>query len=68
MNETERLLLVHRWLRYAREDLLAADAMLTQPDFWPRHVCSLAQQAAEKALKAVLVYLQEADVNCSAFG
>ncbi|NUM78675.1 HEPN domain-containing protein [candidate division KSB1 bacterium] len=58
MNEPERLALVHRWLRYAREDLLAAEAMLGQQSFWPRHACWLAQQAAEKALKAVLVYLQ----------
>lgn len=28
MNEPEHLELVHRWLRYAREDLLAAEAML----------------------------------------
>lgn len=58
MSESERLALVHRWLRYAREDLLAAEAMLGQQSFWPRHVCWLAQQAAEKALKAVLVHLQ----------
>ncbi|MGH7496852.1 MAG: HEPN domain-containing protein [bacterium] len=58
MNETERLALVQRWLRYAREDLLAAEAMFGQQIFWPRHACWLAQQAVEKSLKAVLVFLQ----------
>ncbi len=58
MNEPERLALVCRWLRYAREDLLAAEAMLGKQNFWPRHACWLAQQAAEKALKAVLVHQQ----------
>jgi HEPN domain-containing protein len=52
MNERERLALLHRWLRYAREDLLAAEAMLGQQNFWPRHACWLAQQAAAKSLKA----------------
>jgi HEPN domain-containing protein len=58
MNEAERLALVQRWLRYAREDLLAAEAMLGQQNMWPRHACWLAQQSAEKALKAILVFLQ----------
>jgi len=47
-----------RWFRYAQEDLTAAEAMLGENDVAPRHVCWLAQQAAEKALKAVLVFLQ----------
>ena len=47
-----------RWLRYAQEDLAAAETMLAQRDAIPRHVCWLAQQAAEKAVKAVLVFLQ----------
>ncbi|GAB4466572.1 MAG: HEPN domain-containing protein [Anaerolineae bacterium] len=58
MSETERLAEVRRWLRYAREDLSAADAMVGQPDIAPRHACWLAQPAAEKALKAVRVFLQ----------
>jgi len=47
-----------RWLAYARSDLNAADALLRDPDHYPRQVCFLAQQAAEKALKAVLVLLE----------
>ena len=47
-----------RWLQYAREDLRAAEAMLGQEEMLPRHVCWLAQQAAEKSLKAVLVFVQ----------
>jgi HEPN domain-containing protein len=38
------------WLRYADEDLALAEQALV-----PRLACSLAQQAAEKALKAALV-------------
>ena len=51
MSEIERLAEVHRWLRYAREDLVAAEAMLVQEEVMPRHTCWLAQQSAEKALK-----------------
>jgi HEPN domain-containing protein len=47
-----------RWLRFAHEDLRAAETLLQGSDSIPRHVCWLAQQAAEKALKAVLVFLQ----------
>ena len=42
MSEIERLAEVHRWLRYAREDLVAAEAVLVQetscpamPAGWP---------------------------------
>ena len=44
-----------QWLRYASDDLDAAAALLAADRPLPRHVCWLAQQAAEKALKAVLV-------------
>jgi HEPN domain-containing protein len=47
-----------RWLAYARSDLDAAHALLRDTDHYPRQVCFLAQQAAEKALKAVLVLLE----------
>lgn len=47
-----------RWLRYALEDFQAAEASLGHPRLVPRHTCWLAQQAAEKALKAGLVALQ----------
>jgi HEPN domain-containing protein len=58
MNESERLRETRRWLRYARQDLVAAEAMLGRTDMWPRHACRLAQQSAEKAIKAVLVFRQ----------
>ena len=44
-----------RWLRYAREDLALARALLEQGHPIPRHPCWLSQQAAEKAIKAALV-------------
>lgn len=49
---------VERWLRYAREDLREAERLTKQPETVPRHPAWLAQQAAEKALKAVLVFKQ----------
>jgi HEPN domain-containing protein len=58
MSESEPSQEARRWLRYAREDLEAAEALVGQPYAAPRHGCWLAQQAAEKALKAILVYLQ----------
>jgi HEPN domain-containing protein len=58
MSESERLIEVRRWLRFAREDLQAGEALLNDVDSLPRHACWLAQQAAEKSLKAVLVFLQ----------
>ena len=44
-----------RWLRYAREDLALAQDLVEQGHRVPRHPCWLAQQAAEKAIKAALV-------------
>ncbi len=44
-----------RWLRFAREDISAAERLLADGSFVPRHVCWLAQQSAEKTLKAALV-------------
>ena len=58
MNRTEPSEEARRWLRYAREDLMAAEALRQQPNAAPRHVCWLSQQAVEKALKAVLVFLE----------
>jgi len=56
--DSERLKDVVRWLRYAREDLDASQAALIEEGLWvPRHACFMAQQAAEKAIKALLVYL-----------
>ena len=47
-----------RWLQYAREDLGTAVALCQEEAFVQRQVCWLAQQAAEKVLKAGLVHLQ----------
>jgi len=58
MSDAERLAEVQRWLHYAREDLMAAEAMIGHQQIVSRHICWLAQQAAEKAIKAVLVFLQ----------
>ena len=44
-----------RWLRYSTEDLDVARVLLASSPLVPRHVCWLAQQSAEKALKAALV-------------
>ncbi len=44
-----------RWLEKARRDLAAAERLLDMPDYSAFH----AQQAAEKALKALLVALGE---------
>ncbi len=44
-----------RWLRYAREDYEAAVALRASGR--PRHVCLLAQQSAEKAIKSVYALL-----------
>lgn len=49
-----------RWLRYAAEDLRAAEKTVGAEGFEPRHACWHAQQAAEKAIKAALVLEQTA--------
>lgn len=46
---------VRRWCRYAEEDLQTARQLVNRPGGVPRHPAWLAQQAAEKALKAVLI-------------
>lgn len=58
MNDPDVRLDALRWMRYAAEDLRTADRLLVEPGLPPRQACYLAQQAAEKALKAVLVLLQ----------
>lgn len=57
MSEAERQAEAQRWLRHAWEDLLAAEEAAGNSALAPRHACFLAQQSAEKALKAVLVHL-----------
>lgn len=44
------------WLRYAEQDFVAAERLL-EPPALPGTVCFHAQQAAEKALKAYLIWL-----------
>jgi HEPN domain-containing protein len=46
---------VWRWLRLAREDMAAAEHLGDAAHLPHRVACLLAQQAAEKAIKAVLV-------------
>jgi HEPN domain-containing protein len=58
MNEAEHIEDVRHWLRYAQEDLTGAESSSARADMAPRHVCRLAQQAAEKSVRGILVYLQ----------
>jgi HEPN domain-containing protein len=45
-----------RWIEYAETDVHAAYALLASGEFFPRQICFLSQQAAEKAIKAILVF------------
>ena len=47
-----------RWLHYAEEDLITAEIVLKQPHLPPRQAYWYALQTTEKALKAVLIFLQ----------
>ena len=58
MQTTDRLTDTARWLRHAEEDLITAETLLAQSHVPPRQACWFAQQAAEKVLKAVLIFLQ----------
>lgn len=44
-------------MTFAREDLAASEEPSPDSSLAPRHRCMLAQQAAEKALKAELIFL-----------
>ena len=57
MQATDRLTDTARWLRYAEEDLTTAEIFLEHSHVPPRQVCWSAQQSAEKALKALLIFL-----------
>jgi HEPN domain-containing protein len=59
MNEPDHLAETRRWLRFAAEDLGFAETAFKEEGNPPRHICWLAQQAAEKALKGALVFLQK---------
>lgn len=58
MRDPELLTDVTRWLQYAEEDLFAATEMQQHPAYSPRLIGFLAQQAAEKLMKAVILYLE----------
>ena len=58
MQTTDRFIDTARWMRYAEEDLITAEIFLGHPHVPSRQSCWLAQQSAEKALKAVLIFLQ----------
>jgi len=47
-----------RWLEYALSDLEIAEHVARSGDFAPHIGCFHAQQSGEKALKAILVFLQ----------
>ena len=57
MSDFEILKVLRRWLRYAGDDLRTAEVLL-EPGSVPRISCFHAQQAAEKSLKAIFVFLQ----------
>ncbi len=47
------------WLKFASEDLKTSEFLVTNHFVGPaRQACGLAQQAAEKAIKAALIYMQ----------
>ena len=58
MQTADRLADTAHWLCYAEEDLTTAEIFLGHPHVPPRQCCWFAQQAAEKALKAALIFLQ----------
>lgn len=57
MSDPEVLEVLRRWLRYAEEDLRTAEVLMEE-DGVPRISCFHAQQAAEKSIKAIFVFLQ----------
>ncbi|MDD9975994.1 MAG: HEPN domain-containing protein [Candidatus Poribacteria bacterium] len=58
MQVNDRFQSTSRWLHYAEEDLITAETFLRHPHVPPRQCCWFAQQAAEKVLKAVLIFLE----------
>lgn len=55
MSELANRQLAIRWFEYAKNDLQAASVILSHRGVAPRTACFLAQQSAEKALKAISV-------------
>lgn len=58
VTEDDRLAQTQLWLRQARNELGSAEVVFAASGLDPDAACYLAQQAAEKAFKAVLVFLQ----------
>jgi HEPN domain-containing protein len=58
MSDPEHVVEAKRWLIFASQDLAAAMRMQKDEDYVSRHICWLAQQAAEKSIKAALILLQ----------
>ena len=58
MHTNDRLTDTAYWLYYAEEDLITAEFLLKQPHLPPRQAYWHAEQTTEKALKAVLTFLQ----------
>jgi uncharacterized protein len=58
VSDADRLAQTRRWLQQARGELGTAELVAQTPDQDPSPACYLAQQAAEKALRAVPVFLQ----------
>ncbi|MBM2810263.1 MAG: hypothetical protein HW416_1022, partial [Chloroflexi bacterium] len=58
VTEDERLGATRQWMRLARADLMTAEMAVQRPDIDPYPPSYLSQQSAEKALKAILVFLQ----------
>jgi HEPN domain-containing protein len=48
---------IKEWLSFAKEDLDTANALLSNEYFYNRSICYHCQQAAEKDLKAYIIYL-----------
>lgn len=61
MPEPDPLQTAREWLRYARQDLEGAQAAAANARQPPRHACTYAQQATEKAIKSLLA-LEQAEV------
>ncbi len=55
MKEENKKIVLERWFKKAQEDELNADSILRHRDGTPGVVCFLAQQLAEKYLKACLI-------------
>ena len=55
MSTPEQLAEARRWLRFAAEDFRVAELLLARTESVPRQSCYFAQQAAEKAIEALLV-------------